>query len=328
MIKALSPRYRRAPRSEKTRILDEFSAVTGYHRKYALTLLRRPPRPAPPGRPGRPKLYPSTLDRLLAGAWRAMGCPGSKRLKARLPEWLPWLRQRFATTPRLEAQLLAMCPRTIDRRLLPFRERRKLWEEGVRVQRKAAHERILAASRRGPGAPAAGWPAAPAARAAETSGGVRTPLLSTSGRSGKLDAPVRHTTLSTGSPQSPRRRAGMDINVRKQKGVIIVVVEGAMVMQDEAFPIMKRVVKELKTGQKNFVIDLGKVDKMDSAGVGELVAINVAVKEKGGRFHMANFDEKIGKIIQMALIHKLIPTFDTQTEAIAAFQEQPAAAAQ
>lgn len=120
----------------------------------------------------------------------------------------------------------------------------------------------------------------------------------------------------------------MEINVRKQKGAMVIVVDGAMVMQDEAFPIMKRVVKELKNGQKNFVIDLGKVDKMDSAGVGELVAINVAVKEKGGRFHMANFDEKIGKIIQMALIHKLIPTFDTQTEAIAAFQEAPAAAAE
>ena len=308
MIKALSPRYRRAPRNEKTRILDEFSAVTGYHRKYALTLLRRPPRPGRSGRPGRPRVYPATLDRLLAGAWRGMGCPGAKRMKARLPGWLPWLRERFATTPRLEAQLLAMCPRTIDRRLRPVRERRKLWEEGVRVQRQAAHERILAA--------------------AETFGGARTPVLSTSGRSSKLGAPDPYTSLSKGSSQSPRRRAGMEISVRKQKGAMIIVVDGAMVMQDEAFPIMKRVVNELKNGQKNFVIDLGKVDKMDSAGVGELVAINVAVKEKGGRFHMANFDEKIGKIIQMALIHKLIPTFDPQTEAIAAFQEEPASAAE
>jgi anti-anti-sigma factor len=63
---------------------------------------------------------------------------------------------------------------------------------------------------------------------------------------------------------------------------------------------------------------------MDSAGVGELVAINVAVKEKGGKFHMANFDEKIGKIIQMALIHKLIPTFDTQKDALAALEEDGA----
>lgn len=315
MIKALSPRYRRAPRSEKTRILDEFSAVTGYHRKYALLLLRHPPRPAPARAPGRPRVYSATLDRLLAGAWRAMGFPGAKRLKARLPEWLPWLRERFGSAPRLEAQLLAMGARTIDRRLRPFRERRRLWEEGVRVQRKAARERILAATGRGP------------ATAAETFAGARAPALSTSGRSSKLAVPDRHNSPSKGSPQSPRRKADMDINVRKQKGAMLLVVEGAMVMQDEAFPIMKRVVKELKNGQKNFVIDLGKVDKMDSAGVGELVAINVAVKEKGGRFHMANFDEKIGKIIQMALIHKLIPTFETQAEAIAAFQE-PAAAAE
>lgn len=37
---AVQPRYLKATRQERTRLLDEFAANTGYHRRYALTLLR------------------------------------------------------------------------------------------------------------------------------------------------------------------------------------------------------------------------------------------------------------------------------------------------
>lgn len=111
----------------------------------------------------------------------------------------------------------------------------------------------------------------------------------------------------------------MEIKARKEKGVTIISVVGAMVLQEQQFPVMKRLIQELKEGEKQFVVDLGKVDKMDSAGVGELVAMNVTAKEKGAKLHLANFDEHVGKIIQMALIHKLMPVFETQKEAVAAF---------
>jgi hypothetical protein len=39
-LEAIRTRYRRARKSGKTAILDEFCAVCGYHRKYALRLLR------------------------------------------------------------------------------------------------------------------------------------------------------------------------------------------------------------------------------------------------------------------------------------------------
>lgn len=38
---AIRERYRRASRKEKGRILDEFTQVTGYHRKAAVRLLKR-----------------------------------------------------------------------------------------------------------------------------------------------------------------------------------------------------------------------------------------------------------------------------------------------
>ncbi len=112
----------------------------------------------------------------------------------------------------------------------------------------------------------------------------------------------------------------LEMKTRKHKGVTIVSLKGEMILSEEHFALMKFVVKELDE-EKRFVIDLGKVSKMDSAGVGELVAVNVAVKEKKGQVHLANFEDHIGKILQMALIHKIIPSFDTQKEAIAAFDD-------
>jgi hypothetical protein len=66
---------------------------------------------------------------ILAAIWEAAGYPWSIRLKALLPLWLPWVRQRFALTPLLERQLLQISPRTIDRRLEPRKTsgRRRLY---------------------------------------------------------------------------------------------------------------------------------------------------------------------------------------------------------
>jgi hypothetical protein len=40
LVAAIAGRYSRADRTERSRILDEFTAVTGFHRKHAMRLLR------------------------------------------------------------------------------------------------------------------------------------------------------------------------------------------------------------------------------------------------------------------------------------------------
>src|SRR5690606_37815702 len=48
LVEAIIERYRSSCRADKQRILDEFVAVTGYHRKHAIRVLRRRERePAP-----------------------------------------------------------------------------------------------------------------------------------------------------------------------------------------------------------------------------------------------------------------------------------------
>jgi hypothetical protein len=48
LVRALTPRYGHVSKDEKGQILDQVRELTGYTRKYALTLLSNPPPDEPP----------------------------------------------------------------------------------------------------------------------------------------------------------------------------------------------------------------------------------------------------------------------------------------
>jgi len=120
-------RYKDACRSEKIKILDEFCATCGYHRKHAIRLLRgfkRFTKPRPKKR-GKPPIYRcKEIIEPLKKIWLASNLPCSKRLKAILPLWLPGYVRPYGTLPQqIHNALLAISPATIDRILSETRAR-------------------------------------------------------------------------------------------------------------------------------------------------------------------------------------------------------------
>src|ERR1700724_3291519 len=119
-LQRIYQRYRDARNSEKGRILDEVCANCGYHRKYAIRLRNgAPPESKPVRRPrrGRRVSYGAQVISILEAVWEAADYPWSLRLKALLPQWMPWIRRHFRLTAKIEEQLLRISPRAIDYRL-------------------------------------------------------------------------------------------------------------------------------------------------------------------------------------------------------------------
>lgn len=123
LLETIRPRYLKAAKSGKARILDEFVAATGYHRKYAIRVLKHGRKATGLRKKGRRKEYQGEVVVALTRIWEICGRICSKRLKPYLPEIVAVLErhQELSLCAEVKSQLLRMSRSTIDRCLRPAR---------------------------------------------------------------------------------------------------------------------------------------------------------------------------------------------------------------
>jgi hypothetical protein len=117
MIATIRPRYLKADKAGKARILDELIATTGYHRKSAIRVLGHNPKPKGLKKPGRRKVYQGKVVQALEQVWEICGRICSKRLQPFLPEMVSVLERchEMDLSEETKSLLLAMSCSTIDR---------------------------------------------------------------------------------------------------------------------------------------------------------------------------------------------------------------------
>jgi hypothetical protein len=118
LVKAISDRYQAGPKKTKLRILDEFIAVTGYHRKHAIRVLRGQRTRAPTTRT-RPCVYDEAVREALVILWEASDRVCGKRLKPLLPLLIGALERHghLRLDETVRARVLTASAATIDRLL-------------------------------------------------------------------------------------------------------------------------------------------------------------------------------------------------------------------
>jgi hypothetical protein len=126
LVAATADRYERSGRQEKRRILDEFVAVTGYHRKHAVRILNGGVMAVEevttkPG--GRARLYDEAVREALIVLWEASDRVCGKRLKPLLAILVGALERHghLQLHDSVRERLLAASPATLDRLLAPTR---------------------------------------------------------------------------------------------------------------------------------------------------------------------------------------------------------------
>lgn len=126
LVKRVHPRYLKADKAEKGRILDEFVITTGYHRKHAIRLLKHGPAPGQHERRGRKRTYAGETVRQLVTVWEVTGRICGKRLQPFLPTLVAAMERHneLCLDAATRTQLLQMSAATIDRKTALFRQGR------------------------------------------------------------------------------------------------------------------------------------------------------------------------------------------------------------
>ncbi|MBM4152498.1 MAG: STAS domain-containing protein [Kiritimatiellaceae bacterium] len=108
-----------------------------------------------------------------------------------------------------------------------------------------------------------------------------------------------------------------DITMREGKG--IVAIEGAL--SEASVDAFREKVQEwmkVNAGTKNVVIDAAKMEFIDSAGLGVLIALLKRASENGGNIRIAGLQAKSRVIFEITRAFKIFEIFDTVEEALRA----------
>jgi len=124
LLEAIRPRYLKANKAKKQKMLDEFTSATGYHRKYAIRVLKNqvPNRPKWK-KPGRKTIYGGEVVAALENIWEIYGRICSKRLQPFLPEAIQVLERckEIELSAQTKQLLLEISSASIDRCLRSVR---------------------------------------------------------------------------------------------------------------------------------------------------------------------------------------------------------------
>lgn len=121
LVEALRARYRDAAVADKVKILDEFVALTGYHRKHAIRVLREEVTSREAR--ARNRLYDEAVRQALTVLWEAADRVCGKRLKALIPMLVDAMERHghLELDPIIKTKVLQVSAATIDRVLADAR---------------------------------------------------------------------------------------------------------------------------------------------------------------------------------------------------------------
>src|SRR5450432_3029419 len=123
VLTALRERCQQAPKHEKSKVLDEFVAVAGCHRKHSIRLLSGSNDVVPGVAAGGRRTYDEAVREALIVLWEAADRICGKRLKAILPSLVDALERHghVALDDAVRQSLLSGSAATIDRLLASIR---------------------------------------------------------------------------------------------------------------------------------------------------------------------------------------------------------------
>lgn len=111
----------------------------------------------------------------------------------------------------------------------------------------------------------------------------------------------------------------MKLKSEKHGNIVVIELKGKIMGGPDATIFRDELKSHMDAGVKRVIVDLGKVDWMNSSGLGILIGGLTTVKNEEGEMKLARVTEKIKSLLMITKLVQVFDSYDSVEDAIASF---------
>lgn len=111
----------------------------------------------------------------------------------------------------------------------------------------------------------------------------------------------------------------LEINRREREGILILDLAGRITVGEEASRLREALREAAAAGRVNVLLNLEKVDYIDSTGLGALVMGYTSLRKAGGKLKLANLSRRNVELLVFTKLETVFEIFDSELDAVNSF---------
>ena len=117
----------------------------------------------------------------------------------------------------------------------------------------------------------------------------------------------------------------LKLEVSRTEDIAVVHCDGRIIFGEEADEL-RRTILDLLNRTKRIVLNLASVSRIDSCGLGTLVASFISARNRGAAIKLAAVSPKALQVLKVAGVRGIFEIYESDGEAIKSFSPRPRAA--
>ena len=110
----------------------------------------------------------------------------------------------------------------------------------------------------------------------------------------------------------------MSFGVNKENDITVIDVEGQLIVGNRQ-ELKQKVLDELESGERKFLIDFSQTGYIDSSGLGVLVSLSKKIREQGGELRLASLNEDLRTLFELTKLDTLFQISKSRADALSSF---------
>ena len=116
---------------------------------------------------------------------------------------------------------------------------------------------------------------------------------------------------------------GFQLHSREIGRVVMIEAVGRLTLTDAHTRIRDQIHVSTGCGAKKFILNLERVEYIDSYGVGELVRSYSVIRQMAGEMKLACVNERVSEVLRISRLNTIFEIYAEEGAALQAFGENP-----